>query len=602
MKMRVAYRANAKLLRQNAGRILLFELFFTACTLCAGFAGVLWLWRLVKALSGYTLLSSAQTLAYMARPSVVVLLLVLAVGASFAGLVEALALVWCFEEGCHGRRAGLREMLATGVQGALRALRRKNWALVLFAAFFLPFAKLAAAGCFLAAVHIPGFVAAFVRNFWPLCVLGILGVLVLLLFLLRYSLAFHCFSLEGKDAREALRQSARLMKGRPWKAWLGFVLWQGLLLILALLAAAGLSALAVLAVKLLAPQHLAYAMALRAVYAVWMAVVWLALRFSAPFTFARLAGLYRARQAVAGAEDTGACPRPKPLPPLMKKALPVVLAWALLAFGLAALAERDEEVSLVKNLADQPAVMAHRGNSQKAPENTLPAFEKAMESGADWIELDVHQTKDGVLVVLHDENLKRVAGVDKNIWDLSYQVLQQYDVGAWFSPAYEGVRVPTLEEVLRLCKDKILLNIELKVTGHEQDFEKQVLEMVYAYGFEEDCVLASLNKEALQTVRELDANISTVYIMPAAPEDMETLNFASGLSVQANVMSWNVVDRAHHAEKRVYVWTVNRESSMQVMIDRRVDGLITNDPVRARELMEAVNLNGTLAQLIGGFF
>lgn len=598
MEKKTTCRAYGRLLRQNLGRVLGFELLYTAVTACLGLAGTLWLWRLLGAVSGYSLLSSAQTWAYLARPPVLVLLLLLAVGACFAGLAEALALVWCFEEGCHGRRAGLREMLAAGVQGVLRCLRRKNWPLVVLAALLLPFTRLAALGCLLVGVHLPGYLEAFLRAWWPLCLLGLAAVLGLLWLLLRYSLAFHCFSLEGKDAKEALAQSARLMKDRPLKTRLVFLLWQGVLLVAALALAAGLSALAVLAVRLALPGRLAYEAALRAVYGLWLAVGWLTLRLSAPFSFARLAGLYHTRRA----DGAGACPRPVALRPLLGRVLPLACLWALAAGGLAFWAEQNRAVSLAAHLAEKPAVMAHRGDSIEAPENTLPAFQKAIDKGVEWIELDVHQTKDGRLVVLHDDNLKRLAGLDKNVWEMTYAELARCDVGAWFSPAYAGTHPPTLEEVLQLCKGKIKLNIELKVTGHETDFEKQVLETVLAGGFEKDCVLASLNAGALKKLKELGASIPTVYILPGVPGGMETLPFADVLSLQASATSWQLVNSAHGAGKRVYAWTVNREYGMEEMLDLRVDGLITNDPVRARELLAAAHLSGPLAQVVGSCF
>ena len=94
-----------------------------------------------------------------------------------------------------------------------------------------------------------------------------------------------------------------------------------------------------------------------------------------------------------------------------------------------------------------------------------------MENGADWIELDVTQTKDGVLVIFHDSDLMRMTGKPDKIWDMSYEELSQINTASHWGPFFKDTRIPTLEEVLDYCKDKIKLNIEVKVNDHQtQDF------------------------------------------------------------------------------------------------------------------------------------
>src|SRR5262249_22055869 len=105
-------------------------------------------------------------------------------------------------------------------------------------------------------------------------------------------------------------------------------------------------------------------------------------------------------------------------------------------------------ICLSRYLVDRPLVRvtAHRGHARAAPENTLSAIRKAIESGADYVEMDVQQTADGVVVLLHDRDLKRVAGVSRRLDELSYDEVRKLDVGSWFDPAFAGERVPTLEQ------------------------------------------------------------------------------------------------------------------------------------------------------------
>ena len=147
-----------------------------------------------------------------------------------------------------------------------------------------------------------------------------------------------------------------------------------------------------------------------------------------------------------------------PVPFIMKMApLPAALLCGLmLVLASPGFAFAEE------NWDQDVEITAHRGDVSQAPENTIPAFKAAIESGADWIELDINQTKDGVLVVLHDENLMRVAGVPHKVRDLTYDEIRSLDVGSRLGPDFQGTSIPTLSEVLDYCRGKIKLNIEIK--------------------------------------------------------------------------------------------------------------------------------------------
>jgi glycerophosphoryl diester phosphodiesterase len=96
-------------------------------------------------------------------------------------------------------------------------------------------------------------------------------------------------------------------------------------------------------------------------------------------------------------------------------------------------------------------IMAHRGYSAKAPENTLPAFKMCMDEGFSAAELDVQMLGDGTIIVMHDDNLKRTTGLNKNVWEVTYDEIKDLDNGAFFDKAFEGTRIPTLDEVLKLA-------------------------------------------------------------------------------------------------------------------------------------------------------
>jgi len=230
-------------------------------------------------------------------------------------------------------------------------------------------------------------------------------------------------------------------------------------------------------------------------------------------------------------------------------------------------------------------VTAHRGSSADAPENTLASVRLAAEDGAPWAEVDFMEAKDGTVVLLHDESLSRTAGVDRFIWDMTGDELTALDVGAWFDPTFAGERIATIDEVLAAAKGKIRLNLELKVHGREKRFVATVVEAIRRADFGEDCVLTSLDYEALRAARALDPDLRLGIIIAAKIGDTSALD-VDFYSVQPLVATVDFVRRAHQAGRQVHVWTVNDPARMREVIDRGIDNLITDHPRRALAVLE----------------
>jgi glycerophosphoryl diester phosphodiesterase len=152
---------------------------------------------------------------------------------------------------------------------------------------------------------------------------------------------------------------------------------------------------------------------------------------------------------------------------------------------------------------DQVRIVAHRGAAGKAPENTLASVRQAIEDGTDWVEIDVQETRDGEVVVVHDSDFMKLAGVDLKVWDASMDQLDAIDVGAWFGPAFRGERVPALRQVLELARGKVGVVIELKYYGHDQQLEQRVVDRVEAAGMASEVVIMSLDYAAIQKIRAL---------------------------------------------------------------------------------------------------
>ena len=231
-----------------------------------------------------------------------------------------------------------------------------------------------------------------------------------------------------------------------------------------------------------------------------------------------------------------------------------------------------------------PLITAHRGCSQLAPENTIPAFELAIENQADFIELDVQETKDQGLVVIHDRHLSRLAGVDCNIWELTAQELDKLDVGQWFSGEFKNTRIPSLASVMELAKGRIKLNLELKCHGYEQELVSQVVKLIHQKHWQQNCVVSSLDFDILRQVRRLDPELTIGPVIP--PSRPEYPNFEVDFySIHFTLATPERVKKAYSEGKAIHVWTVNQPTDMQKMIELAVDNIITDQPSVLQDLM-----------------
>ena len=244
-------------------------------------------------------------------------------------------------------------------------------------------------------------------------------------------------------------------------------------------------------------------------------------------------------------------------------------------------------------LSSDIVVTSHRGYSTAAPENTLPAFRMSIQSGAEYAELDVQMTKDGVAVLTHDTNLRRCTGLDANVYDLTYEELEQLDAGSFFSKRFSGTRIPTLKQVLRLCKGKIRLNIEIKPSPETPALEEEVVRLIRESGFENDCTITSKSLNTLSKIKALAPEIRTGYITHSGFLGFHDQRDVDFYSIENGSITVLTVWQAHLRGKTVSAWTVNREEDAERMIRLGVDDIITDDPtliqrvLRSRQTLEA---------------
>ena len=245
---------------------------------------------------------------------------------------------------------------------------------------------------------------------------------------------------------------------------------------------------------------------------------------------------------------------------------------ALVGIGIVLLA------FLVVRRDQQILVLAHRGSSKEEPENTLAAFKKAIEEHADYLELDVQESLDGQVMVIHDSDLMKVGGSSLKIWEHTAAELRSVDIG-------KGERVPLLSEVFHLCKGsgtKVL--VELKTYGHGQQLEQRVIDLVESEGMVNECAFMSLDKKMVETMKRLRPAWRTGILFTKTVGNPTAFN-VDFLGIEVRALNARLVRAAHKSGKAVYVWTVDDPPWMFEAASRGCDGLITNKPALAHEVL-----------------
>ncbi len=240
-------------------------------------------------------------------------------------------------------------------------------------------------------------------------------------------------------------------------------------------------------------------------------------------------------------------------------------------------------------------IEAHRGDSANAPENTLAAFQRAIGLGAAWIELDVHPSLDGELMVIHDDTVDRTTNGSGAVGQMPAAALASLDAGAWFAPPFAGERIPRLVEVLELVvPTQTRLNVEIKASppGLPVDVPHQIVDLFRHFGLERQCVVSSFDLAALLRVRARAPEIPLALI-GNGPEILPLACRHRLPWVHANHQTLNraLVDQAHHHGLRVNTWTVDDPATLPTWNGMGVDKLCTNCPA----LMLAAQRQGQIS-------
>lgn len=577
-----------EIIKYNISTLIGFELIFKILSLMFFTPIFLKSFTLIMKLTGYNYITFENVISFLLKPATIVMIILLLLLMMLYSMFDITTIIVILDSSYQKKKIKIMDAIHTSLKKCLNIFHIKNIPLAFLVLFLIPFLNIGVSSSFIATIKIPEFIMDFIVKNKFLLSLFIVLLLFLIVIFLRWIYSLHYFVLEKISFKEAREKSKNLGKNNHIKDLLTLFLVQLVIFLLYCFYIVIGIFLILLFNKIFGKYILLKSISSTVIW------IFIALSFafvtllSTPISYASISVMYYFHKIdrkeeishISFNESKNSKKKTKLFRgAVIGLAVISIILGTIFSYGLYK-GKYNLKVEFVRTVE----VTAHRGASVDYPENTMSAFVGAKELGADWVELDVQQTKDKKLVVSHDTNLLRVTGVNKNIIDMNYSDIEKLDAGSFFDKKFKDEKIPLFEDVVKWARaNNMKLNVELKPTGKEINFEQDVIDIINKYDYASYCVLTSQVYSVLENAKAYDENIKTVYVMSLAIGDVILLDKADSFSIEASNINKYIVNKIHNEGKELYVWTVNSYENIKKMIDYKVDNIITDNITLAKE-------------------
>ncbi|CAM4454251.1 glycerophosphodiester phosphodiesterase [Paenibacillus phoenicis] len=576
--------------RKYSGKLLLFQLLYMLATSVFVLPVTTFLFNRVLRVVGSGSLLNGEVyrigLSYKGMAGLTLIGLV----ASFTLLIELLVLIVLIQQRFFGKSIAISDAVLTVLHKMPKLFGFGVFQLLLLLLLLIPFVDSPLSASFYALFNVPIFLNNQVLDAsFTMTVAYLVLIAGLLYTLLRWIFVLHCIVLEDMNLRQAVRQSHELTQGRRWRLFGTLLLFNCTVVGVtsAVVTALGhIPSWLDLDVLALVSQH--YSLPVTTVLAYLLELLLL------PINLFVLTRLYYAlgrlkwirprdqlqvRRSRIGRLENQIVDWWKGL---KWKRMVYVLSAALYISLALLIGLRANESLVYAKWNVQIAV--HRGDTSNAPENSLPALISAIDKGLQVVELDVQLTKDGVAVLNHDSDLRRMTGLRKRIADMSFNEVQQLSIG--IDANGYPIHIPSLSSVLAEAQGRIKLLLDLKPNGSPSEaLAEEVVRLIKEAGAEEEVRVQSFDGEVLGRIRELAPEIKIGRILFFALGDLSVLD-VDFYTIEQVMLTDFLVNQAHADGREVWVWTVNTRRDMKEVLKYPIDGIITDYPETAQSMVE----------------
>lgn len=601
-KSRFTFLYGIKLFITNIWTLIIFEILYKTISVALLYPLITKVLRLSVGWAKLGYVSNGNVFTYLSNPSVIVTLSVIILTLMVFTVFEMMCIIICYEASRQKRKINIITLLRLALIRLKGIFLPNRIILFIMSLFLVPMSAISL---------ISGFIYDFnpdwldITKNIPKYVINIIAAIFLILMLvvsLYYLLVMHYVVINGEKTNKAFASAFRLLKKRLTKSLIRILLAMFAIIIIGVIIYAALVLLIAVIINHVAEPDISVSYFLLSVKQFYFIFTVIVSCFIQPLFILTITTLYYRLNR----------PQTEVIEEQKVKKPHVIRAVLLFVFAVTLVINIMYFTSIVKSgVMDNvealriPTVSAHRGSSYDAPENTLASIQAAIDDMADYAEIDVRPTKDGKIVLSHDESLKRTTGLNKLVGEVTYEEIEKLDAGSWFSEDYAGEKIPLLEQVLELCDNKLNLNIEIKSPADEDSedsFVENLVALIKEYNFEDQCVVTSFNYDMITKVKELDEDIKTGLISTMFLANTSRLQSVDAVSLNNIFITQDLVDYMHNNGKKVFAWTVNSTSTATKMLSYGVDNIITDNPVLIKEVTLSSHQNRYIMFIVDKVF
>ncbi len=578
------------LIKYNLKSLVLFELIFKLLSFLIFVPIFLNIFNLIMKITGYNYLTLENIFSFLKNPITILMLLILILLMMVYAMFDIITIIVILNQSYKKTKIKVIQAIRVSLNKCKKLFSIKNIPLSFLVLFLIPFLNIGISSSFISTIKIPEFILDFVLNNRLLLILFSVIIIFLISILHRWIYSVHSMVLEDVSFKEARKTSSLLSSKNCFKDLISILLVQLTLYFLYII----VIALGILIITSL--NKIKYSIVI--IKSITATSIWLFIvisfivvtLLSTPLSYACISILYYIRKEELGVKIPSLKIKynkeNENLDRKIRKVIIFIYFLALIFGSIFTYNIYKGNYNINIEYANNILVTAHRGASLDCPENTFSAFVSAKNYGADFIEIDVQETIDGKIIVIHDKNFKRTTGINKHTWETSYDEVKNFDAGSFMNESFKDERIPLFEDVVLWAKNNnINLNIEIKPTGYEKKLVENVIDIVNKFGFQKECVLTSQNYEVLEKIKAYDDEITTGYVMSFVYGDLSIFDKADSFSIEEASITSSLVKEVHNQGKEIYAWTVNNSSNVQKMIDLKVDNIITDDVLMTKEII-----------------
>lgn len=594
----------------NFRPLLFFELLYRGLGLAVIFPLVRVLFLLSIRLSGFSYITNTSLFDYLLKPQTLLIMMIILLILSVYIVIEMVFLSVLFDYGYHQKSLSFRDWMSLGLQRLFETTSKYRLRIIGPAFLFFMLVELFHVAGIASTINLPPILMDQInRSFWLQSALA--GIFIIACFLFLETIFFiNHYVIEKLSTKKSFQESRRMLKGKRLEMIIEFVLLNVMLNAVLYVLYVVIVLIVGWGVAITRGEVYALSVVLTIFYGIYSFIALLATLILIPVNYALISSWYYEEREKLGIVVSG-IPRHKMKTKLLPKGwirkgtiLGLLVVFIINLLNVITLLGSPRSPLELLNFAE---IVAHRGASWDAPENTLSAIELAILQGADVVEIDVRETRDMVPVLMHDATTFRTTNDPsrRRVNNMSLDELKELDAGTWFSTEFAGEKIPTLEEALMVAKGRVRVFVELKAeTG---TLESKVVSLLEEMDMVQDSVILSFSKNQLIRIKTLNPEIKTLLLLSSFYGDIDSLVNQDeldmfGFSESLFVNNPEYKEAIHRARKRIYVWTVNSDESLRNVVRLDADGIITDRPVRAREIAYSKNTSDLMIEILNRFF